>query len=223
MDAADVFRQGLGSVIPRPAQYFYNPPGPPRTSQPPQSAPPLRRPPTQQRDDESDVNSHRIAHTLTACCRCRQAGALLSLSSRIHPRHCPQLLLRARGSWRRETAGLKTDLGAPSPSARTWVISRVMMRLTASSRYSVKQGATQRSLDVYPAKDPAQFANTSIPRGTRRSTATMSSTFNRKYASWRRSLPSTLTTTMTTPRAQKISCDQAALSNSASQMRRRAT
>ncbi|KAK7715141.1 hypothetical protein SLS64_003838 [Diaporthe eres] len=68
MDAADVFRQGLGSVIPRPPQYFYNPPGPPRTSQPPQSAPSLRRPPTQQRDDESDVNSHRIAHTLTAFC-----------------------------------------------------------------------------------------------------------------------------------------------------------
>lgn len=91
MDAADVFRQGLGSVVPRPPQYFYNPPGPPRTSQPPQSAPSLRRPPTQQRDDESDVNSHRIAHTLTACCRCRQAGTFLFHSSWIRARHCPKL------------------------------------------------------------------------------------------------------------------------------------
>lgn len=84
MDAADVFRQGLGSVIPRPPQYFYNPPGPPRTSQPPSSAPSLRRPPTQQRDDESDVNSHRIAHTLTACCRCRQASTFLLPCSWIY-------------------------------------------------------------------------------------------------------------------------------------------
>lgn len=75
MDAADVFRQGLGPAISRPhhSQYYYHPQGaphfPPPTSQP---AAPLRRPPTQQRDDEVDGSSHRIAHTLTACCRCRQ-------------------------------------------------------------------------------------------------------------------------------------------------------
>jgi hypothetical protein len=56
MDAADVFRQGLRSVTPR-----YNQ----QTKRPPSS-----------RDDvsESDGSSHRIAHTLTACCRCRQVS-----------------------------------------------------------------------------------------------------------------------------------------------------
>ncbi|KAI0442977.1 hypothetical protein F4803DRAFT_550549 [Xylaria telfairii] len=56
MDASVVFRQveGFGSHIPRPHQEF-----PPRK--------------TPNDDDQGDPgNSHRIAHTLTACCRCRQ-------------------------------------------------------------------------------------------------------------------------------------------------------
>lgn len=77
MDAAAVFQQAVGSVIPRGPQYFYHPhpahQGPPPFPQPVQPAAPLRRPPTQHRDDD-DGNSHRIAHTLTACCRCRQAS-----------------------------------------------------------------------------------------------------------------------------------------------------
>ncbi|KAK0715170.1 fungal-specific transcription factor domain-containing protein [Lasiosphaeris hirsuta] len=58
MDAAFVFRQGLGSVVPRPPQNFF-----PRK-------PPV---PTPHPVDDADSDApHRIAHTLTACCRCRQ-------------------------------------------------------------------------------------------------------------------------------------------------------
>ncbi|KAF3766845.1 hypothetical protein M406DRAFT_89463 [Cryphonectria parasitica EP155] len=72
MDAAAVFQQGLGSMIPRqPQQYFFHPQAPSTFPQPVQSATPLRRPPTSHRDEE-EGNPHRIAHTLTACCRCRQ-------------------------------------------------------------------------------------------------------------------------------------------------------
>ncbi|KAK3353283.1 fungal-specific transcription factor domain-containing protein [Lasiosphaeria hispida] len=58
MDAAFVFRQGLGSVVPRPPQSFFP-----------------RKPPIPAPHPVDDVDSdapHRIAHTLTACCRCRQ-------------------------------------------------------------------------------------------------------------------------------------------------------
>lgn len=82
MDPAAVFQQAVGSVLPTrgPQQYFYHPhPAyqPPSTFSQPAQQPsaPLRRPPTQHRD-EDDGNSHRIAHTLTACCRCRQASTL---------------------------------------------------------------------------------------------------------------------------------------------------
>lgn len=173
MDAADVFRQGLGSVIPRPPQYFYNPPGPPRTSQPPQSAPSLRRPPTQQRDDESDVNSHRIAHTLTACCRCRQASTFLFLARGSMLCPCYQTLLHARGRWLRgslapKTCWSRTDslvFGLLPLELETFESDDEADKI---SRYSAKRGATQRSPDVCLANDPAQSANTSIPRGTRR-------------------------------------------------------
>lgn len=43
----------------------------------------LRRPPTAQRDDD-DGNPHRIAHTLTACCRCRQASTSLCDFNKAH-------------------------------------------------------------------------------------------------------------------------------------------
>jgi hypothetical protein len=61
MDAADVFRQGLGSVIPRQQQ-------------------PRKPPSNREEQSESDGSSHRIAHTLTACTRCRQVSACLPLS-----------------------------------------------------------------------------------------------------------------------------------------------
>lgn len=48
----------------------------------------------------------------------------------------------------------------------------------------------------------------------------MSSISNKKSANWRQSCLSSLTTIMTTPKAQRILCDQAVLSNLASQMRR---
>lgn len=65
MDATDVFRLGLGSVIHRPPRSHV--------------LPPTRSPNPNSRGEtdhsgESDGSSHRIAHTLTACCRCRQVG-----------------------------------------------------------------------------------------------------------------------------------------------------
>lgn len=63
MDPAHVFRQGLGSVAPRQQQH----------QQQYQTLNIPSRPPVTQ-DDLSDQGdgSGRIAHTLTACCRCRQ-------------------------------------------------------------------------------------------------------------------------------------------------------
>lgn len=85
MDPAAVFQQAVGSVMPtRGPPYFYHPhpayQPPPPFPHPVQPAAPLRRPPTQHRDDD-DGNSHRIAHTLTACCRCRQASTRAPLAT----------------------------------------------------------------------------------------------------------------------------------------------
>lgn len=63
MDASDVFRhiEGLGTYQPRFPQGY----------QP-------SRPTIAIRDEHVEEDgSHRIAHTLTACCRCRQVCALL--------------------------------------------------------------------------------------------------------------------------------------------------
>lgn len=58
MDASHVFRPGFASVIPRPAQHnFFVRHQPVPHSQP--------------RDADDADSPHRIAHTLTACCRCR--------------------------------------------------------------------------------------------------------------------------------------------------------
>ncbi|KAK1574447.1 fungal-specific transcription factor domain-containing protein [Colletotrichum navitas] len=69
MDASAVFRHGLGNMMPRNLPYHHHlSPNPP-----PQLYPGGGRPPTAGREDpESDATSNRIAHTLTACCRCRQ-------------------------------------------------------------------------------------------------------------------------------------------------------
>jgi hypothetical protein len=64
MDAFSIFRQGLTSVTSRPPQqhnYFAKPRIP---------APPAFR------DDLDSDSPQRTAHTLTACCRCRQVGDL---------------------------------------------------------------------------------------------------------------------------------------------------
>ncbi|KAH8897694.1 hypothetical protein GQ53DRAFT_778010 [Thozetella sp. PMI_491] len=74
MDAADVFRQ-VGVVIPRPPpQQFY----PRKLPHAPVAHPRLPHPhglplpQSKAQDDGGDGDSGRIAHTLTACCRCRQ-------------------------------------------------------------------------------------------------------------------------------------------------------
>ena len=66
MDATDVFRQGLGSVAPRQTPTFS-----PRKPLVPQLPSQTRSHPLHDQS-ESDGPPHRIAHTLTACCRCRQ-------------------------------------------------------------------------------------------------------------------------------------------------------
>ncbi|KAK6227531.1 fungal specific transcription factor [Colletotrichum tabaci] len=69
MDAAAVFRHGLGNMMPPNAPYHHHPP----PNHPPQLYPGAARiPPASREDPESDGPSNRIAHTLTACCRCRQ-------------------------------------------------------------------------------------------------------------------------------------------------------
>ncbi|EXF78225.1 fungal specific transcription factor domain-containing protein [Colletotrichum fioriniae PJ7] len=56
-------------MMPRNPPYHHHPP----PNAPPQLYPgPSRAPPTSREDPESDGPSNRIAHTLTACCRCRQ-------------------------------------------------------------------------------------------------------------------------------------------------------
>ncbi|KAK3938719.1 fungal-specific transcription factor domain-containing protein [Diplogelasinospora grovesii] len=62
MDAADVFRQGLGSVIPRPPPPYYSGPRKPAAS----------APFAQPRSTTHKDPAPGVAHTLTACCRCRQ-------------------------------------------------------------------------------------------------------------------------------------------------------
>ncbi|KAI1431117.1 hypothetical protein GGR50DRAFT_109346 [Xylaria sp. CBS 124048] len=66
MDASVVFRQveGFHSSHPRPPQQFAPQPFPPQPFAP--------RKGVDGDDQGGDENSHRIAHTLTACCRCRQ-------------------------------------------------------------------------------------------------------------------------------------------------------
>src|SRR6478609_700079 len=65
MDAPRMFHPGYGSGIHRPP--------PPPIFQRPALLP-------QRTTDDDDVASHRIAHTLTACCRCRQVRMPLSFS-----------------------------------------------------------------------------------------------------------------------------------------------
>ncbi|KAI1825503.1 hypothetical protein F4861DRAFT_537965 [Xylaria intraflava] len=71
MDASIVFRQveGFRSPLPKPPQHFVPQQFAPQQFPPPQFAP---RKPVNGDDHTGDENSHRIAHTLTACCRCRQ-------------------------------------------------------------------------------------------------------------------------------------------------------
>ncbi|KAI1022613.1 hypothetical protein LB503_000903 [Fusarium chuoi] len=72
MDPADIFRQGFGQVAPRQNPVFMGHPQHHMVQfqqQPP--PPPAFRKPVQQTEETSDGDgsSHRIAHTLTACCR----------------------------------------------------------------------------------------------------------------------------------------------------------
>ncbi|KAF4461339.1 purine utilization positive regulator [Fusarium albosuccineum] len=77
MDASEIFRQGFSHVAPRQNPVFMGHPQQPMPhmhQQQQQQQPPQFRRPMPQNDDTSDGDGsgHRIAHTLTACCRCRQ-------------------------------------------------------------------------------------------------------------------------------------------------------
>ncbi|OTA89896.1 hypothetical protein M434DRAFT_100410 [Hypoxylon sp. CO27-5] len=65
MDASSVFRQvqGFGAYIPRPPQGLQH------------------KKPMKVEDQGDGEASHRIAHTLTACCRCRQVSTCFACSS----------------------------------------------------------------------------------------------------------------------------------------------
>lgn len=72
MDPAHIFRQGLGTLPPR-----HNMPQPF----------PQQRQPADSPDDLSDGDGSggRVAHTLTACCRCRQVLTLRIRSQPVLP------------------------------------------------------------------------------------------------------------------------------------------
>jgi hypothetical protein len=87
MNPADIFRPGFGHVVPRQNPGFM---GHPQLSalqfhqqqqQQQQQQPQPFRKPVQHTDETSDGDgsAHRIAHTLTACCRCRQVPTHLRL------------------------------------------------------------------------------------------------------------------------------------------------
>jgi hypothetical protein len=63
MDAFSIFRQGLTSVASRPPQHNYY------------TKPRIPAPPPLLRDDLDSDSPQRTAHTLTACCRCRQVSS----------------------------------------------------------------------------------------------------------------------------------------------------
>lgn len=238
MDAAAVFQQGLGSVVPRQPQYFYHPhphpqshphphahphphphphpnPNPqvhPPFPQPVQPVGPLRRPPTQQRDDD-DGNSHRIAHTLTACCRCRQASTL-----RLGPD--------------RPACTMSFFLFGHRPLSGIWPVGPTflandaqdltMLTHTPFSECSARHDAIPHFPDVCPANGPALSASTSTPQEERRSAGSTSSSCRRRFDSSRQSYRNTPTKTSTIPRVQKISYDQVAWSSSTRRTRHHA-
>ncbi|RMJ19036.1 hypothetical protein BHE90_009476 [Fusarium euwallaceae] len=78
MDPADIFRQGFGHVAPRPNNAaFMSHPQHPLAHLQRQQHPHFRKPMPMVKNEDSSAGGdgpggQRIAHTLTACCRCRQ-------------------------------------------------------------------------------------------------------------------------------------------------------
>lgn len=76
MDPADIFRQGFSHVAPRQNPVFMGHPQHPMVQfQSQMQQQPFRKPAQNEEPSDGDGSSHRIAHTLTACCRCRQVLA----------------------------------------------------------------------------------------------------------------------------------------------------
>ena len=71
MDATHIFRQGFGAVGPRQNHTFISHPPPLPRKQP--------LPVARDNNGDNDSSGQRIAHTLTACCRCRQVCITLLL------------------------------------------------------------------------------------------------------------------------------------------------
>ena len=198
MDAPRLFHPGYGPVIPRPP--------PPPIFQ--------RRPPLPQRDDDNDAGSHRIAHTLTACCRCRQVRPLLLGAPRPPALFAPVRVvpLPAAVSRRR----LRRRGGNPLRVPRR----RFVLTETSPLRRE-RRGAIPPCPAASPANGRGPSASTSTPPRGRRSNGTMSSSCRTRCGSSRwssRSIP----TTTSSPRAPRISSGRAALSGSTRRTRRRA-
>lgn len=197
MDPAAVFQQGLGPMMPRAPQYFGHhfqqpPPFPP----PAHPATPLRRPPTAQRDDD-DGNSHRIAHTLTACCRCRQASTL------CRPSCTPSPIVKCQNhNVIISFAHLSGEFGNLNPDFILRLLLLTMLTVF-SPNDSAKRDVILPFLDVSRASDPVPSANTSTPLVVKRSADSTLSSYKRRCANSRPSSRSIPTTTMTILRAPR--------------------
>lgn len=154
MDPSFIFGALPVGTLPRPqttqSTQYYHPQRPPL----PAAAARVRQ---QHRDDDGDGSSNRIAHTLTACCRCRQV--------------CFRYMLCFPNGAPRHRSG-----SVENNSAMCIYVASLATRaspLTTDSSYSAKHDATRHFRAAFPANVQAPFANTLTPPKARRSTATM--------------------------------------------------
>ena len=195
MDPAHVFRQGLGSVAPRrnhhQALNF-----------------PSRQPlPHDDLSDQGDGPGGRIAHTLTACCRCRQvimAPLALALASSCYP----------------ACAADRPNSRAPQADARarTYVCAE-HCKLILLRHYRERRDATRLSPGVSHASGPGLSANISIRPRAARSIATMSSSSRIRSGRSRLSSLSMSMTRVTTLTIPRIWLDPEAWFDSVPEMR----
>lgn len=162
MDAPDVFRHVEGFGL-----YQHQRPRPPHAQHHhPKPVPQLPREPSSG-DGEGEA-SHRIAHTLTACCRCRQVSIQLSNT----------------------TPPTSSRLSAPRCvlSSRICLSVRLQKHLAETlPTYRGKPAAIQLFPAVCRANGRARYASTLTPPRARKSAVTMSSNSRKRCVPWRQS------------------------------------